>query len=218
MVGSTGDPPQYTIRDTQYATLRPLLHPHLHSRRHARHTGEDLRRTNFHVELFYAPGILIKHRAANDSAYQAHLRGRFEAEGIEATRVQFRGTSPHAQMLAEYGDIDIALDPYPFNGGITSLEALWMGVPVLSLSGLRPVSRQGLAILKACRLKSWICETPQAFWRRAETACQDLQALQLQRKRLREQLLASLLNDAPRFAEALIRALSDGQLHQVGDQ
>src|SRR6201999_3293639 len=69
------------------------------------------------------------------------------AHGFEPEPLDLRGRSPHAEMLAEYGDVDIALDPFPFCGGLTSCEALWMGVPVVTLPGSRPGSRQTLALL-----------------------------------------------------------------------
>ena len=62
-------------------------------------------------------------------------RKAFAAAGLAGDRLELRPRSPHPQMLAEYADIDIALDPFPFCGGLTSCEALWMGVPVVTLAG-----------------------------------------------------------------------------------
>lgn len=75
------------------------------------------------------------------------LRRRFAARGIEGERLLLRGASPHPEMLAQYGEIDIALDPFPFNGGMTTLETLWMGVPVVTIAGNSVVSRQTVSAL-----------------------------------------------------------------------
>ena len=74
--------------------------------------------------------LLLKGTAFGEADSQAVFLQRFAAEGIDASRIEFRGASPHAQMFAEYGDIDIALDTFPYNGGLTTCEALWMGTPV----------------------------------------------------------------------------------------
>ncbi|KIL99047.1 TPR domain protein putative component of TonB system [Paramagnetospirillum magnetotacticum MS-1] len=81
------------------------------------------------------------------------LREAFAAQGIDPDRLELRGNSPPSQLLAEYGDVDIALDPFPYCGAFTSCEALWMGVPVVTLAGPRPFSRQSLALLSAMGLE-----------------------------------------------------------------
>ncbi|WP_070108662.1 tetratricopeptide repeat protein [Paramagnetospirillum magneticum] len=81
------------------------------------------------------------------------LRQAFAAHGVDPGRLELRGNSPPAQLLAEYAEIDIALDPFPYCGAFTSCEALWMGVPVVTLPGPRPFSRQTLALLAAMGLE-----------------------------------------------------------------
>ena len=83
---------------------------------------------------------------ADESVCQP-ITSRFAQRGIDAARLDLRGASAHHEMLEEYGHMDIALDPFPFNGGMTTLEALWMGVPVLALAGDTVVSRQSVAAL-----------------------------------------------------------------------
>jgi protein O-GlcNAc transferase len=91
--------------------------------------------------------LVIKSGALSDTAAKDRLITRFDQHGIGQERLAFRENSSHAEMLAEYGDIDIALDTFPFNGGMTTLEALWMGVPVVTIAGNTVVSRQTVSAL-----------------------------------------------------------------------
>lgn len=91
--------------------------------------------------------LLLKAAAlADDSVCQQFIE-RFAQRGIDAARLDLRGASAHHEMFEEYGHMDIALDPFPFNGGMTTLEALWMGVPVVTLEGNTVVSRQSYSAL-----------------------------------------------------------------------
>lgn len=91
--------------------------------------------------------LLLKAAALADDSVCNQFLDRFAQRGIDASRLDLRGTSAHHDMFAEYGHMDIALDPFPFNGGMTTLEALWMGVPVLALEGNTVVSRQSYSAL-----------------------------------------------------------------------
>jgi len=91
--------------------------------------------------------LLLKARGLHVAETATVLRLRLQAQGLPAERLELRGASGHAAMLAEYADIDIALDSFPFCGGLTTLEALWMGVPVVTLRGHSVVSRQSHAVL-----------------------------------------------------------------------
>ena len=91
--------------------------------------------------------LVIKSGALSENMVQERLRSRFLAHGIAADRLDLRENSSHAAMLDEYGDIDLALDTFPFNGGMTTLEALWMGVPVATIVGHTVVSRQSVSAL-----------------------------------------------------------------------
>lgn len=91
--------------------------------------------------------IVLKAAALADDSVCQQLLDHFATRGIDSARVDLRGASAHQEMFAEYGDMDIALDPFPFNGGMTTLEALWMGVPVVTLEGNTVVSRQSYSAL-----------------------------------------------------------------------
>jgi protein O-GlcNAc transferase len=68
--------------------------------------------------------LILKNRAFAQDDVRESFRAQFSARGVAPERIEFRGESPHAELLAEYGDIDIALDTFPYNGGLTTCEAL----------------------------------------------------------------------------------------------
>jgi len=98
--------------------------------------------------------LLLKTRALREEGMCAEVRARFAAEGVAAERVEMRGATPG--YLAEYGEVDIALDPFPRTGGATTADALWMGVPVVTLAGERMIERQGASLLTAVGLEELI--------------------------------------------------------------
>lgn len=139
---------------------------------------------------------------------QEALRERFARHGVAADRLLLEGASPRAEYLAAYGRVDIALDPFPYPGGTTSAEGLWMGVPVLSLRGATALSRQGESILRNLGLPEWLAVSEDDYLARAVAHARDLSALAALRAGLRDRLLQSPLCDAPRFAghlNALLR-------------
>ena len=91
--------------------------------------------------------MVVKAGALAEAQVAKRFLARFESQGISAERLELRENSSHGEMLAEYGDIDIGLDTFPFNGGATTLEALWMGVPVVTIAGDSVVSRQTVSAL-----------------------------------------------------------------------
>jgi protein O-GlcNAc transferase len=135
---------------------------------------------------------------------------RFMAQGIDATRLLIQGPMPRIKYLQTYQRVDIALDPFPYTGGTTTAEALWMGVPVLTLAGNTFLSRQGVGLLMNAGLPEWIASDADDYVRRAVAHAGDLQKLSALRAGLRPQVLASPLFDAPRFArhfEAALRGI-----------
>ena len=91
--------------------------------------------------------LVLKAGAFSEVAVRDAFIARFDAHGISKARLDLRPSSSHREMLAEYGQIDIALDAFPFNGGMTTLEALWMGLPVITIAGETVVSRQTVSAL-----------------------------------------------------------------------
>ncbi|HXP78093.1 MAG TPA: tetratricopeptide repeat protein [Stellaceae bacterium] len=99
--------------------------------------------------------LLLKNRALGDASNQAALRERFRRYDIAEDRVLIEGPADHRDFLAAYARVDIALDTFPYNGGTTTSEALWQGVPVLAFNGDRWVSRTSRSLLLAAGLGDW---------------------------------------------------------------
>jgi predicted O-linked N-acetylglucosamine transferase (SPINDLY family) len=111
------------------------------------------------------------------------------------------------EHLAAYHRVDIALDTFPYNGVTTSAEALWMGVPVLTLAGERFLSRQGLGLLMNAGLPDWVASDPDDYVAKAVQGAANLPELARLRARMRDRLRASASFDAPRFARHFADAL-----------
>lgn len=165
--------------------------------------------------LHAVPGSTLALQSAplQDPALRQQLGARFAGHGIGAERLRLQTPQPRADYLAAYQQVDIALDPFPYPGGTTSLEALWMGVPVLTLAGASALSRQGQSILQNLGMGDWVATDAQGYLDRALRHASDLPALAALRAGLRGRLLQSPLCDAPRFAahfEAALRGLWQG--------
>lgn len=131
----------------------------------------------------------------------------FEANGVAHERVMLKGWGQRNQMLERYHLIDIALDPFPYNGGTTTAEALWMGVPVICKRGDRFLSNVGNSILNAAGYGEWVGEDDAEYQEIAVNLASDFAHLASVRQSLRPLLLQSAFMDAPRFAANLERVL-----------
>jgi protein O-GlcNAc transferase len=150
--------------------------------------------------------LLLKGTAYGSPEVRSAVAERFARHGIDASRLELRGFSDEARMMAEYGDIDICLDPFPYNGSTTTCDALAMGVPVVSLEGDSIVSRAGLMFLTACGMPDWVARDRAGYVRMAQEAAGDLHRLEVLRAGLRERFLASSACDGAGFARAFEQA------------
>jgi protein O-GlcNAc transferase len=107
--------------------------------------------------------MLLKWNDMERESKQRRLRQWFVEDGIGPERLAFAGASKATQYLREYGAIDISLDPFPYNGGSTTLDSLWMGVSVVTLAGRMPVQRIGASVLTAAGLGDLIAQTPEQY-------------------------------------------------------
>lgn len=132
------------------------------------------------------------------------LKRGFEQHGISRDRIECRGHTPRVEHLHQYGDIDIMLDSWPHVGGITTLEALWMGVPCVTLLGDRAPSRVSASILTTLGMTDWIAETPADYLRIVdEQATKDLSEL---RASLPGMVRASVIGDTVAYTRELEQA------------
>jgi protein O-GlcNAc transferase len=143
--------------------------------------------------------LLIKAPSFKDPSAIDALGARLQALGVDLARVEFRGPSGLTEMMAEYEDVDIALDTVPYNGGTTSLQALWMGVPVLVMQGHNFVSRMGASFMSAAGLPEWVAQTDAQYVELARRMAADRAALLALKQGLRERLLACPAWDADRY-------------------
>jgi len=141
-----------------------------------------------------------------DNGVKERLYIQFETCGINRERIEIRNKSPHAEMLGEYGDIDISLDTFPFNGGVTTCESLWMGVPVITLAGTTPIGRQSKAYLYTIGHPEWVAESPDEFVTIASNLVMDVVRLDGIRRKLRQEMAMSPLCNGKRFAANLEQA------------
>jgi predicted O-linked N-acetylglucosamine transferase (SPINDLY family) len=123
--------------------------------------------------------------------------------GIAPERVELRGATPRLEHLAAYGEIDIALDPFPQNGGVTTWEALWMGVPAVAKLGASYPSRLSGAILAGCGLREWAVENDAAYLALAVHHAASLDNLVSVRRGMRERILASAAGNPDLYTRAV---------------
>lgn len=154
--------------------------------------------------------LMLKAFGLSAEGARRRLLERLARHGIGAERVELRGPQPTlAEHLACYGEVDIALDVFPYNGATTTCEALWMGVPVVTLAGATHVARVGASILSHAGLSELVAETPERYVEIALSLARDLGRLAALRVGLRERLRASALLDASGFARQLEAAYRD---------
>jgi protein O-GlcNAc transferase len=142
-----------------------------------------------------------------EGASRQRITDLFSREGIHPERLQFVARLPRLEHLAHYHQIDLALDTLPYNGHTTSLDALWMGVPVVTLVGKTVVGRAGYSQLMNLNLPELITTTPDAYIATVTALARDLPRLAQLRANLRPRMQQSPLMDAPAFARAFEAAL-----------
>ena len=154
--------------------------------------------------------LMLQTAALDDLPNRSRFRELCAQLGIAPDRLEMRGFAPFEQVSASYAEIDIALDPFPFCGGMTSLEALWLGVPVITLPAETIASRQSASMLMNLGLPQLIAEDAAQYVGRAVELARDLPRLAELRAGLRARFVASPLMDYAGFArelEAAYRAI-----------
>jgi predicted O-linked N-acetylglucosamine transferase (SPINDLY family) len=147
--------------------------------------------------------LVLKYRGLTDSRTFRRWTDIFAAHGITAPRLELQDWSPHAETLAEYQNIDLALDPFPFGGGATTCEALWMGVPVVTWPGSTVAGRHSLSFLSTIGLGDAVAADADEYVELVFRWGSDRERLAAVRSQLRERMAASPLCDGRRLANFL---------------
>jgi predicted O-linked N-acetylglucosamine transferase (SPINDLY family) len=152
--------------------------------------------------LHRLPGarLVLKFKGWDNGGVARRYAEMFATQAIDPGRVELLGSSPHAALLAEYNRIDLALDPFPYSGGLTTCEALWMGVPVVTCPGETFAGRHSLSHLSNVGLTETIAQALEEYVELAVSLAGDLPRLAALRAGLRERMAASPLCDGKRFA------------------
>ena len=154
--------------------------------------------------------LLIKTNQLADPAVRDQLRAQFQQQGIDPQRLILRQrTAAHRDHLATYGEVDIALDTVPRTGGSTTADALWMGVPIVSLAGPRFIQRLSASMLHAVGLEELVAHSEQRYVDTAVSLARDHQRRQQLRAALRQRMAQSPLCNARDLAHALEKAFAD---------
>jgi protein O-GlcNAc transferase len=159
--------------------------------------------------LHAMPGsrLVLKTHQLGDAPTAARFLESFVRFGIDASRVEMRGSSPHRLFLASYNEIDLVLDPFPYSGGLTTCEALWMGVPTVTLPGEIFASRHSASHLSNAGYPDWVARDLVDYRAIALKWARDPAGLAKSRETMRTRVRMSPLCDAPRFGHALGLAL-----------
>jgi predicted O-linked N-acetylglucosamine transferase (SPINDLY family) len=147
--------------------------------------------------------LLVKSTALDDPGARDRFLQRLESAGLRPARVDLRGTSAHAEHLKCYQEIDLVLDPIPHGGGIATAEALFMGLPAVTLLGATPASRVSAAVQSAAGVREWIAHTPDEYVGICAQAAGDLARLAETRRALRARASASALGNTRLYCRAV---------------
>lgn len=167
--------------------------------------------------LLTVPGsrLLIKNRQLTDTTLQKRLLAQLESRGIAGDRIAMLGRTSKESHMSSYGEVDIALDTYPYNGTTTTCDTLWMGVPVVTRAGLSHVSRVGVSLLTRMGLDHLIAFDDQQYIRCAVDLANDWRQLGELRQCLRGRFLQSGLCDGQAFTRE-VESLYEGFLNAAG--
>ena len=155
--------------------------------------------------LAATPGsrLLFKSRAGDDPQVRAIFLEQLQQAGIPADRVTMAGQRPAIEYMRLYDQVDIALDTFPYNGTTTTCDALWMGVPVVTLVGGHHAGRVGLSILSRLGLETLAARSADEYVEKAAALAQDVRALEKTRASIRPVMMDSLLCNGRAFASAV---------------
>jgi predicted O-linked N-acetylglucosamine transferase (SPINDLY family) len=158
-----------------------------------------------------APGsrLILKAGPLGDESVRRDLAKRFGSAGGDPDRLDLRAGSPHSELLEAYNEIDLALDPLAYSGGLTTLEALWMGVPVVTLPGETFARRHSLSHLSVAGLDAFVARDAEDYLRIASSFPDVMTGMGLDRSGVRHAVAGSPIADGALYADGLCRLLQD---------
>ena len=151
--------------------------------------------------------LLIKYKGINSTSNIERLTTKFAFKGVDKSRLVLEGASPHVDLLARYNDVDIALDTFPYSGGLTTFEALWMGVPVITVPGQTFASRHSLSHLSAIGLPELVAKDKDDYVRLAVELAGSTERIAKLRAGLRSRMTNSPICDGEKFARNFTTAM-----------
>ena len=162
--------------------------------------------------------LLLKYTGLDDPANIARIEKAMTAHDVDPNRVISEGGEPHEVFLERYNAVDIGLDTFPYSGGITTCEALWMGVPVITFPGAIIASRHATSHLSTIGLTDMIAPDLDGYFELASQLAQDPDRLREIRAQLRDQMASSPLCDGPKFAQNFGRIMTEIWVNWCGEQ
>jgi len=161
--------------------------------------------------------LLLKFPGLDDPPLQARLRETFASRGIAADRLLLEGWSPQLEFLQAYNRVDLALDTQPYSGGLTTCEALWMGVPVITFPGKTFAGRHAYSHLMNAGYPQFAADDLPGYIHLAAQWASRVEELAALRAGMREQMRQSPLCDAPGFARDFLAVLKQVWQSRCGD-
>jgi len=146
---------------------------------------------------------------SGEGLHRQKVRQRFAEAGIDPARVEFIGRMAANEYFTQYNAIDVALDPFPYPGGTTSCDALWMGVPVVTLPGQTAVSRAGVSVLSTIGLPEFIARTVDDYVTIASQLALDVARRTHLRSSLRQRMINSPLMNSANFTRDVEAQMRD---------
>ena len=151
--------------------------------------------------------LRLQNKSLGDGEVRDLFQKRLQEHGIDPVQVTMSGQVSRSEYLAVHGQVDVLLDTFPYPGGTTTCEALWMGVPTVTLAGATLLARQGASLMTAAGLPEWIVNSEDDYVNKAVRLTRDLPRLVALRSKLRGQMRQTPLFDAKRFAKNFEKAL-----------
>jgi len=199
--GYAPEPGKLPLIDNEYATFGCLNTP-------AKISAPTVRLWSRLMSKHANSRLILKYKGMDDTSVRTRILGLFLMNGIASDRIDFLGHTSHADHLACYCKIDVALDPLTYSSGLTTCESLWMGVPVVTLPGETFASRHSMSHLKNAGIKWSIADDENSYMQIVDLLVSDPAGLDDFRQTLRQQLASSPLCDLDAYARDFVAVIS----------